>query len=91
MNAGAWVGIALLVLGCGVVIWLSVIEPRLSVSDEEVEAMANDLIAEHGPDAERVARVNHYHAHDRCENVEAWRWKLVRRRLDAMRRAGRVY
>lgn len=90
-NPGMWIGITLLAFGIGVVIWLSWIEPFLSVTDEDVETMANEVIAKHGPDAERVARVNHYHAHDRCESVEARRWKLVRRRLDAMRAAGRVY
>lgn len=50
---------------------LYVIEPRLSVTGEEVEALVDDLIAKHGPDAERVAWVNHHHVHDRCENVDA--------------------
>ena len=91
MTAGAWAAVVLLAFGAGWWFWNDFILPRM-IPDAEVEALADDLIAKHGPDAERIARANHYRAHDRdCDMVEARRWKLVRRRLDALRGAGREW
>ena len=59
MNAGAWIALALLALMVGVPIWMQFIAPRLSVTGEEVEALASRMIERHGPDAERIAQMNH--------------------------------
>jgi len=91
MNAGAWIALALLALMVGVPIWMQFIAPRLSVTGEEVEALVSRMIERHGPDAERIAQMDHYRAHDRGEAVEARRWKLVRQLLNAMRAAGREW
>ena len=86
-----WGALCLLVAGLCWWLWLDVILPR-RIPVSEIERLASDLIETHGPEAETVAMMNYNRAYDRdCDMVEARRWKLVRRKLDDMRRAGRVY
>ena len=68
-------------------VWDLHVRPRL-ISAAEVRALADDLIAKHGPRAEEIALIEEDRAWRYCETFQQGRWHRVRRELWRRQRAG---
>lgn len=82
--------LALALLIVGVICWREWdfrIRP-LFIPKEEINMLVDDLIVEHGPDAEDVARAYEEGAWHRCDTFDQGRLRRVRRELWRRYRAG---
>lgn len=80
--------LVLLIIGVGLWhAWDFRIRP-LFIPKSEIHAIVDDLIAQHGPDAEDWARGHEEDAWNRSDTFEQGRWRRVRRELWRRYKAG---